>query len=1232
MVGAGFSRNAEKVRSGTHDSPTWNEVAEAIHNKLYPRGVDDEGQRTGIVAASETRGLLRLAQEYEAAFGRGDLHKFIGELIRDEAFKPGDMHARLLRLPWRDVFTTNWDTLLERARSSVIEYPYGVVCNIEEIPLAKRPRIVKLHGSFPAHFPLILTEEDYRTYPVKFAPFVNTVQQAMMETVFCLIGFSGDDPNFLHWSGWVRDNLGSAAPKVYLMGWLDLSLHRRRMLEDQNIVVIDLAHHPKAHEWPEHLRHRYATDWILRTLELGRPYEVFNWPFPSNYQYLQPPEYLKPVLRVTSDEPNKIPSPPQSENGPRDPSAPVLELLNVWSHNRKVYPGWLAVPISAKYELSQDTKKWESLILDTLQNLAPVDRLKAIYELIWLKEVLLEPVSLQIETAAKEVLKEIDCENQTIKGTCDNKTDWADIRQAWCTVAFALVSLSRQRFDHSEFDGWIESLLHFCNDDQDVSHRIYHERCLLATYSLDFEALENLINSWNTEDCDPVWKMRKSAFLFEIGQNDAAEKLIETALAMIRKNPDDDRTLGASSREGWAMWSALSFKDFDHSAENWSASFDRWGELTRLKCNAFMEIHRYTEAIVGSHEKRSGPPFDLGVEELPGISFSNAEYDQWVAAHSAIRLTEVAGLPPYNRHLGVASNILGLAAEKLSIHEPELSARLVLRISKYDGDNTLKHVLSRTRVATMPVDSVKSLVGNCLDAIEYVLPRIFEVSTGLREIFWIERLRVFMEVLSRFVVRLEPEMVETVFKEALKWYENSHVAGDFLLQGPMRSVLKRSWETLPESHRINHVLDMLSTPICGMDGFTAFDSRYLDPGELLLSNRISPPRTNSNESRWQEIVRLVVHGLGSIKEARRRASVRMIGLLLMDQITDDEKSQLTLALWGKDYANHNNLPRDTGLKDWSFLQLSEPELGIAEQRFRQKWLNSKISNKGDNPSLDDILWNIGSAISGLKTDRNQLTFSDNERDYLATLVTRWSEVQALPPEQHSLIRTLTQRDYEENVRKSITGLKWVLLETQVSEPAAKKLYEKVQTLKNFDVPVLGLTAGLIKALPECFDQIVLSMKMGLVSEKDRLARDAASGLWFWLRIAKEDSRDKINHPPDDLIREIGIIIATRRKVVLIDALRIARWIFSKGHREQRDVIAELVLQGLGYLAQELRYENRSDQDAEIDVPLLRWGCTHLALSMARCGLNENPTIAHWVESAENDPLPEVRNAKNSEDI
>ena len=332
MVGGGLSRCAVKARPDAGDAPLWYDLATEITKKLYPRN-DSEGQPGEPGENSTTGDLLSLAQEYKTAFGRTDLHRFLQQQIRDGDFTPGGVHEQLMRLPWRDVFTTNWDTLLERTGPQVVERGYNTVVDKDQIPLASRPRIVKLHGSLPAQFPLIFTEEDYRTYPTEFAPFVNTVQQAMMETVFCLIGFSGNDPNFLHWSGWVRDNLGASAPKIYLAGWLDLSPHRRRMLEDRGVVPIDLAHHPEAHTWPEHLRHRYATEWVLHTLERGRPYDVTDWPSPRTGWNSTVPDYLQPVIDVTSGQPRGEAS-ADTQSGSEDPLERVNEILNIWKHNR----------------------------------------------------------------------------------------------------------------------------------------------------------------------------------------------------------------------------------------------------------------------------------------------------------------------------------------------------------------------------------------------------------------------------------------------------------------------------------------------------------------------------------------------------------------------------------------------------------------------------------------------------------------------------------------------------------------------------------------------------------------------------------------------------------------------------------------------------------------------------------------------------------------------------------
>lgn len=79
--------------------------------------------------------------------------------------------------------------------------------------------IYKLHGSMrlneedaygfdgDKHCQYIITQEDYSDYPTKHEPFVNLMKISLLKGAFCLIGFSGDDPNFLSWISWVKNVL-----------------------------------------------------------------------------------------------------------------------------------------------------------------------------------------------------------------------------------------------------------------------------------------------------------------------------------------------------------------------------------------------------------------------------------------------------------------------------------------------------------------------------------------------------------------------------------------------------------------------------------------------------------------------------------------------------------------------------------------------------------------------------------------------------------------------------------------------------------------------------------------------------------------------------------------------------------------------------------------------------------------------------------------------------------------
>ena len=78
---------------------------------------------------------LRLAQEYKATLGSTALDSLIYDLVRDEEWLPGQLHSRLVSLPWTDILTTNWDTLLERAaRVTDREETYDAVTTIGDIP------------------------------------------------------------------------------------------------------------------------------------------------------------------------------------------------------------------------------------------------------------------------------------------------------------------------------------------------------------------------------------------------------------------------------------------------------------------------------------------------------------------------------------------------------------------------------------------------------------------------------------------------------------------------------------------------------------------------------------------------------------------------------------------------------------------------------------------------------------------------------------------------------------------------------------------------------------------------------------------------------------------------------------------------------------------------------------------------------------------------------------------
>lgn len=371
LVGAGMSRNAVIDTAKYGEPPDWAEISRRLVEPLAP--ADPAKQQKLLEQTGAVSGFLRLAQMYQARFGRAHLDRFIEENVQNDAMTPGHLHRLLLQIPWTNVFTTNWDTLLETAAKSERLRRYDIVTKAEDLPKTTGARIFKLHGTVYTTKDLIFTEEDFRTYPTRYAPFVNTVQQAMMETVFVLIGFSGEDPNFLQWTGWVRDRLGDYTPRLYLVGDHSRAELSSEMLQLNKVVPLDLGQISDAELEAAGLRPNRLDDrieWWFRFLLAGEELPLTVWPR-ALYKHEQAPRESREKRFVP---PEFMPDTGEDPNGGepctffstaifREMASPALltSLAEELRGVRREFRSWISAPPDARDDVFDGTfKQWQT--------------------------------------------------------------------------------------------------------------------------------------------------------------------------------------------------------------------------------------------------------------------------------------------------------------------------------------------------------------------------------------------------------------------------------------------------------------------------------------------------------------------------------------------------------------------------------------------------------------------------------------------------------------------------------------------------------------------------------------------------------------------------------------------------------------------------------------------------------------------------------------------------------
>jgi len=572
LVGSGFSRaGSVPLGPSVPPIPIWLELAAAMRQALY-------GAEAG--ASPEP---LRLAQEFEAAFHRPRLHELIASLINNEQHEPGPLHEVLLRLPWADVFTTNYDTLLERAAQRV-PTRYDLVYVPEDLPVTRAPRIVKLHGSLPSYLPLVVTEEDFRTYAHDRAPFAALVQAALVEHAFLLIGFSYDDPNFLRWSGWVRDHLGKHAPSIYLAGWLNLPAHRRQLLEQRGVLPIDLSPVLPENEWiDEDERHQVAMTWLLNTLSNGAPPDPLDWPGEGDKDQrrdnLPLPTSVRPAI-PPSGRPKPAPTSPRPgayrvDNPPPQPD--LVQQWRAWRLERETYPGWIVAPTSVMLAAESTIYWWRDDILAGVKDLAPAESLRLLREYAWRHRVACLGLASDEVELVEDALTRVNPAPARLSlpeaaafppGVLPEGVSWTEVRHDWAALALHVLQFARHNMDRDRFDRWSLQLEVAAVDPEDVA-RLHYERCRFALAELDRPRALAQVEAWpEGSGAFPMGDTWRATIWAELGRWDLAERSARASLNRIylaqATSPKVDVAL--LSAQGWTR-QLLAHAERAHTSE-----------------------------------------------------------------------------------------------------------------------------------------------------------------------------------------------------------------------------------------------------------------------------------------------------------------------------------------------------------------------------------------------------------------------------------------------------------------------------------------------------------------------------------------------------------------------------------------------------------------------------------------------------------------------------------------
>ncbi len=1199
MVGAGFSRNANS------SFPDWAQLGDLFYEKIHGKKPDTQ---------SKYLNALKLADEVQAALGRPALDQILRDSIPDSDYEPSPLHVKLLNLPWSDVFTTNYDTLLERACVTVTSQKYDVVVNKEDLVYSEKPRIVKLHGSFPSDRPFVITEEDYRRYPKDLAPFVNTVRQTLLENTLCLIGFSGDDPNFLQWIGWIRDNLGQKnSPKIYLIGSFHLSDAQKKLLEQRNIVLVDMS----GHQGIEKEYYNDLEQFLDYLSSKKAEYNQLEWPQEND-------EFREPDRETKTDKTEQL-----------------SKLLPTWQKQRLSYPGWVIVPDDGRRSLWSSTKNWVNF-LSAEDNLSDFVDLKFAFELSWRMQKCLSPLFVEqiaffesiVEkySALSNVDTPIDSSNTSISKMRYSETEQNEIREM---VRQLMLWMLRYYREEGLLEKWKELYIRIeqCIAKLSPEHsaNFHYERALFALFKLNLQEVKERLAEWQVNRSLPFWEAKKAGLLAEIGQIEQAQKILKTSLTDIRSRLNlkpiaSDYSM--VSQESFVMLllryvdAPLAIKEADWSKvqEIQKEFLERWNTLKQYKCDPWGELKTFESSLEHPHVKGSEvtekKEFDIG-QITKTVHMGSWDKEAWTA-YNLLRFCEDTGIPFRIPGSSFGKKSVEGTLPRISEHSSYWAMATMVRI----GDNkVVDHIFNRTSLCRMETVSVDALVEQYLNSLEQSSADIQLGDSFHNHNFGVVLAEVVPEILSRLCCKCSLDAKEKLFNFLIEAYQSGH-RGNY--KG-IRNLTKRLMEAFSVQQRYNLIPRLLDLTI--PENHNPIENReFINPIMCLHVDK-------EQSIKWDkplipaEKINVLLEKVSSNKENTRKWAILTLGKMHdLALLSDKQSYQFANALWGQ--LDDFGLPSNTDYYKFAFLAMPHPQNVEPIALFKNYIKREQFPIQANNPETGIPIThgNIPVFIDIINAPKH-IEWTDKEINSIFDRLIEWwdADKRHLKMGRHPSPWGSTADEFKARFKNLVDILVVIITpDFNLNGENNKKetLMRVIVELKDHGVPVLRLESACLHIFPEWTDEVFERIYYEMTSSNLESVIDCLKAIL----IIVERTRDKKDS--SKILALLGQMILWQKKTCLPNALNIITTLVKKHSWTFTDELERSTLMGLHAITNDTSM-NGNDLDIFEKLPV-REAAARLAYTLFEHYTKQSKPVPDVIIKWEsiclsNDEFAEIRN-------